>query len=106
MADTSKRLVGPKQLESSTTTQYTVPALTITVIRMIHLSNPTASDVTVTMSIGADAAGTRFFSAYVIPAGSVFGYPCNIVMTAAEILAANAGTATALVAVISGIETT
>lgn len=106
MADTLTRLVGPKQLESSTTTQYTVPALTTTTIRMIHLSNPTASAVTVTMSIGADAAGTRFFDAYSIPANSVFGYPCSIVMDAAEILAAHAGTATALVAVISGVETT
>lgn len=106
MADTLKRLVGPKQLENSTTTQYTVPALTTTVIRMIHLSNPTVSDVTVTMSIGADAAGTRFFDAYVIPAKSVFVLPCNKVMEAAEILACHAGTATALVAVISGIEIT
>lgn len=106
MADTLKRLVGPKQLESSTTTQYTVPALTITTIRMIQFSNPTASDVTVTMSIGADAAGTRFFDAFVIPARSVFALPCNIVLAAAEILAGHAGTATALVATISGIETT
>lgn len=105
MADTLKRLVGPKQLENSTTTQYTVPALTTTTIRFIHLSNPTAADVTVTMSIGADAAGTRFFDAFVVPARSVFGYPCSIVMDVAEILAAHAGTATALVATISGIET-
>lgn len=106
MADTLKRLVGPKQLASSTATEYTVPALTTTVIRMIHLSNPTVSDVTVTMSIGADAAGVRFFDAYVIPAKSVFAFPCNIVMDAAEILACHADTATALVAVISGIEST
>lgn len=106
MADTLKRLVGPKQLESSTTTQYTVPALTTTTIRFIHLSNPTVSDVTVTMSIGGDAAGTRLFDAFVIPAKSVFSLPCNIVLDAAEILAAHAGTATALVATISGIEVT
>lgn len=106
MADTNVRLVGPKQLESSTTTQYTVPGATTTVIRHIHFSNPTASDVTVTASIGADAAGTRFFDAFVIPAKSVFGYPCNIVMDATEILAMHAGTATALVALVDGIEVT
>jgi hypothetical protein len=106
MADTLKRLVGPKQLENSTTTQYTVPGATTTVIRHIHLSNPTASNVTVTASIGADAAGTRFFSGYVIPANSVFGYPCNIVLEAAEILAMHAGTAAALVVLVDGIEVT
>lgn len=106
MADTLTRLVGPKQLESSTTTQYTVPGATTTVIRHIHFSNPTVADVTVTASIGADAAGTRFFDGYVIPAKSVFGYPCNIVMETTEILAMHAGTATALVAVVDGIEVT
>lgn len=106
MADTLTRLVGPKQLENSTTTQYTVPGATTAVIRHIHFSNPTTADVTVTASIGADAAGTRFFDAYVIPAKSVFGYPCNIVMDAAEILAMHAGTATALVALVDGIEVT
>lgn len=106
MADTLKRLVGPKQLASTTATEYTVPGGTTAVIRHIHLSNPTASPVTVTMSIGADAAGTRFFSGYVIPAGSVFGYPCNIVMATTEILAMNADTATALVALVDGIEVT
>jgi hypothetical protein len=83
-----------------------VPALTTTVIRMIHLSNPTAADKTVTISIGADAAATRIFDAFVIPAGTVFGYPCNFVMTAAEILQGSASSATSVVACVSGIETT
>lgn len=106
MADTSKRLAGPLQLASSAATVYTVPALTTTVIRLIHLSNPTSADKTVTISIGADAAATRILDAYTVPAGSVFGYPCNFVMTAAEILQAFCSSATSVVACISGIETT
>lgn len=106
MADTSKRLAGPLQLASSATTIYTVPGATTAVIRMIHLSNPTATDKTVTISIGADAAGTRIFDAFTIPALSVFGYPCNFVMDAAEVLQAFCSSATSVVIVVSGVETT
>lgn len=106
MAETLKRLVGPKQLASSATTEYTVPGSTTTVIRMIHLSNPGTVDRTVTISIGADAAGTRIFDAFTIPAGSVFSFPCNFVMAAAEVLQCSASAATAVAATISGIEVT
>lgn len=106
MADTSKRLAGPLQLASSAATVYTVPGATTTVIRMIHLSNPTAGSLDVTISIGADAAATRIFDGYPLPPDSVFGYPCNFVMTAAEILQAFCSSATSVVIVVSGIETT
>lgn len=106
MADVCKRLVGPKQLANSATTEYTVPALTTTTIREIHLSNPTAGDLTFTASIGADAAGTRFFGAYTVPANSVFGYPCHITMAAAEILQLSASAATSLVCIVDGVEST
>lgn len=106
MADTTKRLVGPKQLANSATTEYTVPGATSAVIRMIHLSNPTSGALTVTISIGADAASTRIFDAYTIPALSVFGYPCNFAMATTEIIQASCSAATSVVIVISGIETT
>jgi hypothetical protein len=106
MADTLTRLAGPLQLAAAAATIYTVPALTTTVIRMIHLSNPTTADKTVTISIGADAAATRILDAYVIPAGSVFSYPCNFTMTAAEILQAFCSSATSVVVVVNGIEVT
>lgn len=108
MADTLARLVGPKQLESSTTAQYDSTGKTVA-IRNIHLSNPTASDVTFTMSIGADAAGTRIFDAYTIPARSVLNISVNIVLVTgdgANAICAHAGTATALVMTISGVEVT
>lgn len=107
MTDTLKRLVGPKTLESSTTAQYDSTGKTVAV-RFIHVSNPTTSDSTLTMSIGADAGGTRLFDAYVIPAKSVFAYPCNFVLVTgdgASAITAHAPSGT-LVLTVSGVEVT
>lgn len=104
MAVTKKRLFGPAALGNSTATKYTVPSLTKTVIRQIHLSNPATSPVTVTISIGADAAGTRLYDAYTIPgagAGVPFSVlPLNVfwVMDAAEVLAAHSSVTTTVMA--------
>jgi hypothetical protein len=106
MADLAKRAVGPKQLASSTTTEYTVPSSTQFILRHIHLSNPTGSAVTFTCSIGADAAGTRMWDAFSIPPGATFDWSGSITMEAAETLRMHAGTATALVATVSGVEVT
>lgn len=106
MADTCKRLVGPKQLANSATTEYTVPGATTTTVRLIHFSNPTAADKTVTLSIGTDAAGTRLFDAFTVQAGSVFGYPCHFTLATTEILQMSASVATSVVVCIDGIETT
>ena len=106
MADTCKRLVGPKQLANSATTEYTVPSATTTTVRLIHFSNPTSGQLTITLSIGADAAGTRIFDAYPIAAGAVFAYPCHFTLTATEILQMSASAATSVVVCIDGIETT
>lgn len=106
MADACKRLVGPKQLANSATTEYTAPGGTTTTVRLIHFSNPTVADKTVTVSIGADAAGTRLFDAFTIPANSVFGYPCHFTLAATEILQMSASAATSVVVCIDGVETT
>jgi hypothetical protein len=110
MARIPKRLYGPAQIATGPTTVYTVPALTKTVIRQIHISNPSASPVTVTASIGADAAATRFLATYSIPAAaagvtdSVRDIFLYFVMDAAEILTLSAGTNNILVVVITGDE--
>jgi hypothetical protein len=88
MARTPKRLYGPTALTAAAATKYTVPALTKTVIRHIHVENTSAGAVTFTMSIGADAAGTRLFDAYSIAAGAVFDWYPYMIMDAAEILQA------------------
>jgi hypothetical protein len=112
MARTPKRLYGPAQVATGPTTVYTVPALTKTIIRQIHVSNPSGSPVTLTLSIGADGAGTRLLSAYSIPAAGagvtdsvreIFWYQ---VMDAAEILTLSAGTNNVLVITINGDEVT
>src|SRR5258705_5179440 len=108
MARTPKRIVGPALIATGPTTVYTVPALTKTIIRHIHIQNPSASPVTYTLSIGADAAGTRLFQTFSIPAAaagvtdSVRDHYWYQVMDAAEILTLSAGTNNILTATISG----
>lgn len=108
MTDTLARLVGPKTVENSDTAQYNSTGKTVA-IRHIHISNSTANEVTFTMSIGADAAGTRLFDGYPIPARSVYTYPCNIVLVSGDgvsAIRASAGTAASLTLTISGVEVT
>jgi len=106
MARTPKRLHGPAQVSNSAATKYTVPASTKAIVRHIHLSNPSGSAVTFTMSIGADAAAVRLFDAYSIAANSVFDHFCYYVLEAAEIIQALAGTNNILVLTINGDELT
>ena len=112
MARTPKRLAGPALVATGPTTIYTVPASTKTVLRHIHINNPSASPVTITLSIGADAAGTRFLETYSIPAKAagvtdsardIFVY---FVMEATEILTASAGTNNILNILVAGDEIT
>jgi hypothetical protein len=112
MARTPKRLYGPAQVATGPTTVYTVPASTKTVIRQIHVNNPSASPVTLTISVGADGAGTRFYDAYSIP-GKAAGVVDSVreiflylVMDAAEILTLSAGTNNILVIIVTGDEIT
>lgn len=100
----AKRLAGPAQVSNAAATKYTVPALTKTIIRHIHVQNPSGAAVTFTMSIGADAAATRIFDAYSIAAGSVLDHFCYYILDAAEILQAFAGTNLILTLTIDGDE--
>lgn len=106
MAVTPLRLAGPAQLSAAAATKYTVPASTKTVVRHIHVQNPSGSAVTFTMSIGADAAGTRIYDAFSIAAGAVLDVFCYYVIEAAEIIQAFAGSASVLVLTIDGDQRT
>jgi hypothetical protein len=88
MGDTNKRLFGPAQLTAVAATKYTVPALTKTLIRHVHFFNADASARTVTVSIGADAAGTRLFDTFSIASKTGYDWYPFAVMDAAEILQA------------------
>ena len=98
------RLSGPAQIATGPATVYTVPAVTKTIVRHIHVQNPSASAVTFTLSIGTDAAGTRLFDVFSIGANQVLDHFCYYVLEAAEIIQAAAGTNNILVMTIDGDE--
>lgn len=98
MPRTPKRLYGPALVATGPATVYTVPAVTKTIVRQIHIQNPSGSPVTWTVSLGADAAGTRLWTTYSIPAAAA-GVTDNVrdifmymVMEAAEVIQMAAGT--------------
>lgn len=106
MATTAKRLFGPAQVNGSPAqTKYTVPAGTKARVRHVHVFNPAAA-ITFTLSLGADAAGTRLFDAYTIPANSPFDWYPYLIMDAGEVLQAFASVANQLVLTIWGDELT
>ena len=98
------RLAGPAQVSNAAATKYTVPALTKTIVRHIHVQNPSGSAATFTLSIGADAAGTRLFDAYSIPANSILDHFCYYVLATTEIIQALSGTNNVLTLTIDGDE--
>lgn len=99
-------MAGPAQVSNAAATKYTVPASTIAVVRSVHIQNPSASAVTFTLSIGADAAGTRLYDAYSIPANTALEIFVYWVLAAAEIIQALAGTNNILTLTIDGEERT
>jgi hypothetical protein len=110
MARIPKRLAGPAQVSNSAATKYTVQALTKTIIRHIHVQNPSASPCTFTMSIGADAAGTRIIDAFSIPAAaagvtaSVVDWFCYYTLDVGEVIQAFSGTNNILTLTLNGDE--
>lgn len=110
MARIPKRLAGPAQVSNAAATKYTVPAGTKTVVRHIRVQNPSVAAVLFTLSIGADAAGTRIFDAFSIPAAaagvaaSMIDHFCYYVLEVGEIIQAFAGTNNILTLTIDGDE--
>lgn len=100
----SKRFFGPAQLTNAAATKYTCPALTVAVIRRMRVSNPTGGAVTFTLSIGADAAGTRLYDGVSIPAGGALDIWGPFSLAATEIVQSFAGANTSLVLEIDGTE--
>ncbi len=89
MPGTPLRMFGPAQLTNAAATKYTATGVSA-LIRHVHVSNPAVAAHTFTMSIGADAAGTRIFDAYSLPAGSVFDWYPYLPLVAGEIVQAYA----------------
>lgn len=101
-----KRLAGPAQISNAAATKYTVPAGTLTVLRHIHVSNPSGAPATFTLSIGADAVGTRVYDSWSVAAGSELDRWCYYVLAAAEIVQALSGTNNVMTLTLDGDEIT
>ena len=106
MARTPKRLAGPLLVTNSAVTRYTVPSVTKTIVRHIHVSNPSGSAVAFTLTIGADTAAVRLFDAFSVPAASVLDHFCYYIVEAAEVMQTNASTTNILVFTMDGDEIT
>ena len=99
------RLAGPAQLANSATTIYTVPSTTIARVRWIKVQNPPGGSTrTFTLSVGADAAGTRIIDAKSLDPGEEYERFVDFAMTDAEIIQAFASAAAELVIIIGGDE--
>lgn len=96
-------MAGPAALTTTAATKYTVASGRRGIVRHVHLSNPSASAIDFTMSIGADAAGTRVFDGFAIGADSVYDHYPYYVLEAAEVIQAFASS-TSLVLTIDGDE--
>lgn len=83
---TPTRIYGPAQPTDAPATIYTVPADTRTTLSYIRIVNTAASQATLTLSIGADAPGTREYSEFPIDANGVFAEFVELTMEAAETL--------------------
>lgn len=96
-----KRLYGPAAL-GALGDLYTVPAGRKALVRHIHISNPSGAPVDVTLSVGADAVGTRIFDGFPVPADDVYDWFGFLPLAAGEKIAGSGGAA--LVIEISGDE--
>ena len=112
MPRTLKRLWGPAQVATGPATVYTAPASGKALLVVLHVNNPSGSPVTFSLSIGADAASTRFYDAYSIPAkaagvtDSARDIYLQVALEAGEIVQLSAGTNNILVVSASGYEYT
>lgn len=95
MATTKALLYGPALVATGPTTLFTTPATEMDVIQVIWVSNPTASAVSLTVSIGADAAATRIIGTNTtanIPANAVTPFYGPFMVPVGTAVTASAGT--------------
>lgn len=100
---TLKRIVGPAQLSASAATLYTAPAGVRAVIKRIHIVNTDAAPHTPTLSIGADAAGTRLYSVSptIAASGGYFDDYANYPVEPGEVLQGFADLASKLTIIVT-----
>jgi hypothetical protein len=99
MANTPKKIyVGIPG--TSTSTLYTVPASTTTIVKNICLSNATSTAATITISL----AGQGFVNSYLVQPNDTVVIDLSIVLSATDTIQASQGTTNACRAFISGVE--
>lgn len=103
MSDTATRFVGPTLLTNTTATLYTVPALTIAILRNIHIANTSGTAATVKLSIGVDAAGSRLLGDLSVAANGTYDWSGFMPVAAAETIRGHSGTTNVLAITISGV---
>lgn len=101
----ASRLAGPVQVAGAATTILSIPDGIAAVVRFMHVQNPSGATVYLTMSVGADAAGSRFLDAYGIPAHSVKTVPIIVPLVALDRIQAFASAAATLTITLMGDKT-
>ena len=104
MGDLPKRLSGPALLTGSGATVYTVPSLTSTIIRNIHVFNGAGATASLTLGIGGVTQALSLYFTFPIPALGCLDWSGFEVLNAAETVQALASTTSALTLTMSGIE--
>ena len=101
MADS--RFYGPAQPGTTAATLFTAPTAGSATIRHIRIANTTATAATITISVGADAAGKRIYDTFSVPAHGIHDSgSMALVLANSETLQGLQGTASALTLTISG----
>lgn len=104
MADAGTR-IGPTAIGATETTLVTVAASTTLHLLHFRIVNTTAGALTVKMSVGADAAGTRLLDDPSIPADGFLDWTGFLVLATGETLRAT-GSGTGLTFHGSGVNVT
>jgi hypothetical protein len=103
MAVTSKILFRGAATTTTTTSLYTVPASTKTVVTNIAVTNTAGSAGTFTLSLGPSASAVALHTATAIPANSTIYIDCKQTMDATHVFRGGAS-ATSINFHISGVE--
>lgn len=103
-----KRIIGPSELTTSTSTLYTTPASTTTIVKEILFSNKTGSARTVTLRLVPDGASESnvhdIFSDININANETLSFACSIVLNTGDLIKSFASANTAVNIIANGYE--
>lgn len=90
MADTLKRIIGPANIASGTSTLFTGVAAHVYTIKHMTILNPTSAAITVKLGIGGVADANLILPTVTIDAGGLAEFDGLEILTGTETLQANA----------------